>query len=333
MKINIAVVGLGYWGPNLVRNFLTIPGVSITSVCDSNPAMFQKIKPFSSIKTVLDINDILNDKTIDAVAIATPLNTHFTLAKRSIMSGKHVLLEKPMAQTSTQSQELIELATKNKRILMIGHTFVYSQAVRQIKKIITRKDFGQVYYYDSTRINLGILQKDSNVIWDLAPHDFSIVNYLFDTKPISLFATGSRFVGKKYEEIAHIVMKYENNMSAYINLSWLSPVKIRSIFIGGSKKMIVYDDIQQSEKIKIYNKSITITENNITPFSPAYRSGDVVIPNLEQKEALLSELEHFIECIQMKKKPLTGGPEGLKVVKLLEIASESLKTNSETIIK
>ncbi|OIP57779.1 MAG: oxidoreductase [Candidatus Levybacteria bacterium CG_4_10_14_0_2_um_filter_36_16] len=333
MKVNIAVVGLGYWGPNLVRNFVTVPGASITTVCDTNPATFQKIKPFSSIKTVRNINDVLRDKTIDAVAIATPLSTHFILAKKAILAGKHVLLEKPMTQTSIQSQELIKLAEKNKRILMVGHTFIYSQAVRQIKKIIKRKDFGQVYYFDSTRINLGILQKDSNVIWDLAPHDFSIINYLFDTKPISLLATGSHFVGKKYEEIAHIVIKYENNINAYINLSWLSPVKIRSIFIGGSKKMIVYDDIQPSEKIKIYNKRIKTTENNITPFSPAYRSGEIIIPNLEQKEALLTEIEHFVECIQMNKKPLTGGLEGLKVVKLLEIASESLKTNLEVIIK
>lgn len=328
--INVAVIGLGYWGPNLVRNFLKIPGVRIVTVCDLLKKNLKKISiSFPSVKTTNNYKQIINDKTIDLVAIATPLKTHFLLAKNALLANKHVLIEKPMTQTSKDAGELISIANKMQKIIMVGHTFVYSEAIKKIKRVIDREELGKIYYYDSTRINLGLIQQDTNVIWDLAPHDFSILSYILKEKPLSLRAIGSKFLQKNYEEVAHIIIKYKKNITAYINLSWLSPVKIRTIMIGGNKKMILYNDIEPSEKIRIYDKNVTISPSKITPFSPAYRSGNIVIPYLEQNESLLNQLNHLVDCIRNKKQPISDGIAGLTVVRLLEACDKSLKTNSE----
>lgn len=327
-KVKVAVVGLGYWGPNLLRNFSIIDNTEILYGCDlleKNLTKYSVLYP--NIKFVKDYKILLEDKLLNVIAIATPLSSHFLLAKKALLAGKHVFLEKPMTQDSREAKELIKLAKKKKRILMVGYTFVYTEAVKKIKSLLQKKEFGKIYYYDSTRINLGLLQKDINVVWDLACHDLSILNYIINEKPLYIQASASKFVGKQ-EEIADLIISYENNIKAHISVSWLSPVKIRSILIGGSKKMIVYDDISPSEKIKIYNKSIEYSKDKITPFSPAYRSGDAIIPHLEQTEGLYNELNHLVDSVRKKNKPITNGEEGLKILQLLEASDKALKTKS-----
>jgi predicted dehydrogenase len=329
-KVKIAVIGLGYWGPNIVRNLLQISKVSNVYVCDIDKNRLNMIKrEYSSVIPLNNPTEIFNNKEIDAVIVATPIKTHFALAKKTIISGKHVLIEKPITTSIKESKILINLSQKYKKIIMVGHTFVYSETVKKIKQIIGKRDFGKIYYLDSTRINLGLIQKDSDVIWDLAPHDLSIIKYLIPEKPISVQAFGSKFIGDKYE-LSHILIRFKNNVSAHINISWVSPVKIRSIIIAGSKKMIVWDDIEPSEKLKIYDKGVITT--SVTPFSPAYRSGDVLIPKVEQKEALNTELNHFVDCIINKKNPLTSGIEGLEVVTLIEAIEKSLISHKEIIL-
>lgn len=324
--IKVAVVGLGYWGPNLLRNFSSIEDVEVVYGCDLVDKNLKKFAlQYPSTKFTKNFDEIINDKSVNLVAIATPLNTHYLLAKKALNSKKHVLLEKPMTQNSNQAKELINIASKNNRLLMVGYTFVYTEAVKKIKKIIESKKLGRIYYFDSTRINLGLIQKDINVIWDLACHDISILSYILNERPISVLASASKFISKQ-EEIADLIISYENDIKAHISVSWLSPVKIRSILIGGSKKMIIYDDVSPSEKIKIYNKTIEYKSDDITPFSPAYRSGDVIIPHIPQTEGLLNELKHCIDCIRHNKKPITGGKEGLEILKILEASDKSLET-------
>ena len=325
-NIKTAIVGLGYWGPNLLRNFSDIKDYKIIYGCDlltSNLDKFTSIYPF--VKFTNKFEDILKDTNVDLVVIATPLSTHFRLAEKALKAGKHVLLEKPMTQNSKEASRLVKLAKQNNKILMVGYTFVYSEPIKKIYEILKRNYLGNIYYYDSTRINLGLIQNDVNVIWDLACHDFSIINYLFNKKPLYIQAFGSKFINKKNEEIAHIIIRYEDNFTAHINVSWLSPVKIRAILIGGSKKMTTFDDISPNEKVRIYNKSIDLNHSQVTPFKPAYRSGDVVIPYLEQNESLKNELLHLSFCIKNNKKPITSGEEGLKILKMLEASDVSLK--------
>lgn len=329
-SINVAVIGHGYWGPNILRNFLKIPNVKVVAVCDLLKKNLTQVKnEHPQIVTTQDYNYILNNKNIDAVAISTPIATHYQLAKKTLLAKKHVLIEKPITKTTKEANHLIVLAERTNKILMSGHTFVYTEAVKKIKKYIDQKRLGDVYYYDSTRINLGRIQKDANVIWDLATHDMSILSYIIPEKPLSIQVFASSHIKKGLEDMAHIFIKYENNITAHIHVSWLSPVKIRMILIGGRKKMITYNDIEPSEKIKVYHKSIAIPISSITAFSPAYRSGPVKIPHLDQKEAVLTELKHFIYCIKNKKKPLTDAHEGRKVVALLEAADKALKSRSE----
>jgi predicted dehydrogenase len=332
-KIRVAVIGLGYWGPNLLRNFLTIPNAEIVYGCDINSVSFKKLaRLYPSVKFITDYKKIIKDESIDLITIATPLSTHYKLAREALIAKKHVLLEKPMTKTSKEAKELIGLARINKKTLMVGYTFVYSESVKKIKKLIDEKALGRIYYYDSVRINLGLIQNDINVIWDLACHDLSIINYLIKNKPVAVQAFGSKFIGK-HEEIAHLIISYEGNITAHISVSWLSPVKIRTILVGGSKKMIVYDDISPNEKIKIYNKTIDYSPSKITPFAPAYRSGDIITPNISQNESLENELKHLVNCIIKNEKPLTDGVEGLKILKILEASDLSLKNKSTVKIK
>ncbi len=327
--VGVGIIGVGYWGPNLLRNFLKIDKVKIIYVCDISNENLNKIHTdHPLLKLTTNYSDILSDKDLDLVVISTPISTHFKIAREALLASKHVLIEKPITRTSKEAKELIKIANKKGVKIFSGHTFVYSQAVQKIKEIISKKELGEIYYYDSTRINLGLIQADSNVIWDLAPHDLSILSYILPMKPLTVTAFGKSFVNKKNEEIAHIFITYEKGITAHIHLSWLSPVKVRNILIGGSKKMISYNDIEPSEKIRIYDKGVSIPPSEITPFAPAYRSGDIVIPRLEQTETLFSELNHFIDCIREDKNPITGGVEGLKVVILLEAIEKALKTKS-----
>lgn len=332
-KIQVAIVGLGYWGPNLLRNFLTISDVEVIWICDtSKKQLEQQQNIFPHINVTSNIQDILSDSSIDLVVVATPLKTHFPLAKQVLMANKHVLVEKPFTHSSKEAMYLIDLAKKQNKQIFVGHTFVYSEPIKYLKGKIESDSLGKIYYFDSTRVNLGLLQSDTNVLWDLVPHDLSIILFLFKQKPLTVQAIGSSFLRKNVEELVHVFIELEDNISCHIMLSWLSPVKIRNIVIGGSKKMLSFNDIEPTEKIKIYDKGVSFKKNSVTPFSPAYRSGEIKIPRIEQKEALHSELSHFIKCIKKNTKSHTGGDEGLEVIKIIEALEKSLITGKKIIL-
>lgn len=331
-KNKVAVIGVGYWGPNIIRNFLKIPSIKVKYACDLDPVKLAKIlEDYPMVTPTKNYNEILSDENIDIIAIATPLATHYPLAKKALENGKHVFLEKPMAQTSSQARNLIRLAKKNKKTLMIGHTFLYSSAIKTIKKYIENKRLGKIYYYDSTRINLGGVQSDTNVLWDLAVHDLSILSYIFKSKPKSVYVAASKHTGDLYYDIAHIFLKYPNNITAHIHTSWISPVKVRSIFIGGNKGMITYNDIEPTEKIKLY-KNDSQPVKDISPFSPAFRKGEIIIPKLSQQETMHTQLSYLVSCIKKNKKPISDGIQGLEVIKLLEACEQSAKKNKEIIL-
>jgi len=333
-KINIAIIGLGYWGPNLLRNFSSLSRCDVFYCCDSNQDALDKfLSQYPSTKFTTNYDAILNDRNVRAVAIATPVFTHFELAKKALLAGKHVFLEKPMASSVKECEELVKLAEERDLVLMIDHTFLFTGAIKKIKKLITNGELGDLHYFDSERINLGLLQKDINVIWDLASHDVSIINYLFEElRPVSVMATGGSYINKKFEEIAHIHIDFASGAIGAIHVSWLSPVKIRKILIGGSKKMIIYNDIEPSEKVKIYDKGVSINLEEETSQKPIYRSGDVYIPKIEETEALRSETEHFINCILDDENPLVDGHAGIKVVRILEASDQSLRTGQKIIL-
>lgn len=325
-KIKVAIVGAGYWGPNLVRNFYQLEDAEVEMVCDIKEEKLKLVKKnYPTIKTTTNFNGILENPEIMAVAIAVPAELHYQFSKKVLEAGKHVLVEKPISQTSREVQELIELAKANDKILMVDHSFLYYGPVLKIKEIIDSGELGKVYYFDSQRVNLGLIRKDVNVIWDLASHDISIINFLIKKQPIAVSAWGVSHIAGKSEDLAHITLKYPDDFVAHIHVSWLSPVKIRQILIGASKKMILFDDIQPSEKIKIYDTRIEIDPTKETPFEPIYRTGEVRIPIFDQAEALEKECQHFIQCIKENKTPLTDGKNGLEVVKILEACDRSLK--------
>lgn len=327
--INIAVVGLGYWGPNLVRNFSQIEGMNVVAVSDLLESNLQKIRlQYPQIKKLTtNYQDILDDSTIEAVAIATRVGTHFTLAASALKKGKDVLVEKPMTDSVSDARKLVALANKYKRVLMVDHTFIYSPPVQKIRDLIKTGEIGELMYIDSTRINLGLFQKDANVIWDLAPHDFSILEYILGRSPKSVSAVGVSHTKSKFEDIAYITLNYGGDLLAHISVNWISPVKVRRVVIGGTKKMIIYDDDNLPEKVKIYDKGFEFTKE--TPLNPVYRTGDIVSPFIKDNEPLRLELQHFADCIRERSKPLTNGEVGLKVVKLLEAANRSLKAGRE----
>lgn len=332
--IRVALIGYGYWGPNLFRNFLEIKNVDITAVCDRNPENLKKVpKRHNTIKLTTNPEDIFKNKAIDVVSIATPLSTHYHLAMRALESGKHVLVEKPMCLSIRESHALISMAKKKRLVLAVDHTFIYTPAVIKIKELIKKNILGEIYYFDSIRVNLGLFQHDTNVLWDLASHDISILNYLIDKKPVSVNAVGSCHTGSGIEDIAYLTLTYKDNFIAHIHSSWLSPVKARKILICGSKNMIIYDDNDSLEKIRVYNKGIIIKNNleDVRRLQILYRMGDMYAPCLETKEALKVECEHFIECITNGKKPVSDGYAGLEVVRVLEAASLSIKMEGEKV--
>ena len=325
--IRIAVVGYGYWGPNLVRNFSSLPGCRVTGICDRYVARLQEAsRLYPSVRVTGDLDELLAADDVDGVAIATPVSSHFELASRVISSGRHVLIEKPMTSTVEEAASLIELAADHGVVLMVDHTFLYTGAVRKIRELLDAGELGTPFYFDSERISLGLLQQDINVVWDLAPHDLSILQFLFDEAPESLQAVGYRHVGTERDEMATLNLHYPSGLHAQVRVSWLSPVKVRRSLIGGDRRMILYDDVEPSEKVRVYDKGVALDLDGeeVTALTPIYRAGDVHIPTLDRTEALQVEAAHFLECIRTGAEPLTGGAEGMAVVKWLEAADRSM---------
>lgn len=333
-NINIGVIGYGYWGPNLVRNFVETPGAQVKTVSDFKPELLAKVQArYPNIQVTTDCQDIFNDPKIDAVVIATPVSTHFDLALAALQAGKHLLVEKPMTVSSEQAMRLIEEAEKRNLVLMVDHTFVYTGAVRKMRDLVVTNVIGDIYYYDSVRVNLGLFQHDVNVIWDLAVHDLSIMDYILPSQPYAVSATGMSHVPGEPENIAYLTLFFEGNLIAHIHVNWLAPVKVRRTLIGGSQRMIVYDDLEPSEKVKIYDKGITVNGNTESLYQMliGYRAGDMWAPHLEVTEALRTEGLHFINCIQTGDRPITDGQAGLRVVRILEAATESMKKQGQLV--
>jgi len=332
--IKIGIIGYGYWGPNLVRNFAELRDATVAAVSDLDPKKLELVKRrFPAVKTSTNFQDMLNDPEIDAVAIATPVRTHFELGMAVLKAGKHLWLEKPMTETSLQARKLVDEAEKRNLTLHVDHTFVYTSAVRKMGEIIKSGDLGKLYYYDSVRVNLGLFQRDVSVISDLAVHDFSILDYLLNKHPVAVSASGVNHFPGTPENLAFISLFYDDGSIAHTNVSWLAPVKVRQILIGGSKKMIVYDDMALSEKVKVYDKGVSFTDDakQIQEMRVGYRSGDMWAPKLDTAEALRVEGEHFVECIDQRKTSLTDGRLGLRVVELIEAATSSMKGRGETV--
>ena len=332
-NLKIGVIGYGYWGPNIVRNFFGAAGCTVSKVADGRPERLKQLnKIFPSIDSVNDASDIIGDPEIDAVVIATPVFTHFELAKKALIIGKHVLIEKPMTSSVAEADELIELAAKKGLTLMADHTFLYTGAVEKMKELIENKTIGTPCYFDSTRINLGLFQPDVNVLWDLAPHDISILTYLITELPESINATGISHTRNHIENIAYLTVNYQSDFIAHFNCSWTSPVKVRQTLIGGDKKMILYNDLEPSEKVRVYDTGYNMkSEEDKTRIMVDYRTGDVYIPKLSGREALAGVAADFIQSVVQKKEPLANALLGRQVVKILEASQESIKNKGKEI--
>jgi len=324
--LGIGVVGYGYWGPNIIRNFQSVRYGSIRCICDSNARSLERAKAYHpEIRVTSDLDTLLSEPDIDAVAVITPVRTHYALAKRALLQGRHVFVEKPFTQSSAQAEELIDIAADRNLIIMVDHTFLFTPAVRKIKELMDDDVLGRLYYYDSMRVNLGLFHSDVNVIWDLAAHDLSIMQHLLPKNPEAVVAAGQRHVNG-VEDVAYIMVYFPDNVIAHFNVNWLSPVKVRNTLIGGSKKMLVWNDLDADEKIKIYDKGIhTDDGEGLYEMLVSYRMGDVWVPRLEQAEALKLETQYFIDCIEKAETPFNDGISGLRVVRMLEAANKSLK--------
>jgi predicted dehydrogenase len=334
--LSIGVVGYGYWGPNVVRNFSSIPGATVSAVCDlEQNALYQVKKNYAGMNITSDYDEILKSRDIDAVAVVTPVSTHFDIARKALLNGKHVFIEKPFTASSAEAEELIEIADKRNLIIMVDHTFLFTGAVKKIKQFIDEGLLGELYYFDSIRINLGLFQKDVNVVWDLAPHDLSIMNYLVDRKPVAVAATGISHFDNDIENVAYITVYFTGNMIAHFNISWLSPVKIRTTLIGGDKKMVVWNDLVADEKLRVYDRGIDnwggIPREKAQSVRMSYRTGDMWAPQVENMEALRCEAQYFVDCVDSNTKPINDGQAGLDVVRMLEATVKSLKMGGEVV--
>lgn len=332
--IRIGVVGYGYWGPNLVRNFMETPGSQVNYVSDLDEGRLAQVQTrYPAVKTATDVKELLASPEVDAVAIATPVSTHFDLAMEALQAGKHVLVEKPLADTADRCKCLVEEAGKQDRLLMVDHTFPYTGAVRKVKELIRTGKLGKIYYYDSVRVNLGLFQHDVNVIWDLAVHDLSIIDYILSDKPVAVSATGISHVKGQPENVSYLTLYFETSTIAHIHVNWLAPVKLRRTLIGGSKKMIVYDDLEPTEKVKVYDKGVTLETDpdSIYEMRVGYRTGDMWAPKLDSTEALRMMARHFTDCIANRKTPITNADSGLRVVSIMEAATESMAKRGELI--
>lgn len=332
--IRVGVIGYGYWGPNLVRNFMLAPGSAVTRVCDLREERLTSLrKVYPALKTCSRPTDMINDPEIDAVVIATPVSSHFELALAALRAGKHVLVEKPLAATSDQARKLVDEAAVRKLVLMVDHTFVYTDAVRKIREMIAAGELGQIYYYDAVRVNLGLFQHDVNVIWDLAIHDLSIMDYVLPEKPVAVSATGISHIPGQPENVAFITLFFASSQIAHVHVNWLTPVKVRHTLIGGSEKMILYDDLEPSEKLKVYDKGIRVTPGpeDVYRMLVSYRLGDMWAPRLDNTEALQIEALHFVDCIEQGRQPETDGVAGLRMVNMIEAADTSLRDRGRLI--
>ncbi|MFA6153302.1 Gfo/Idh/MocA family protein [Mesorhizobium sp.] len=328
--IGVAVVGYGYWGPNLVRNFSEAAGAELLAVCDVNKDRLAAVQGrYPGVSITDDYESILRDPRINAVAIATPVTTHFRLAMSALMAGKHVFVEKPIAASSEEAQKMVDEAARRRLVLAVDHTFVHTGAVRKMRELVDG-GLGEIYYYDSVRVNLGLFQHDVSVVWDLAVHDLSIMDYVLPSRPVAVSATGMSHIAGEPENIAYLNLLFDSNLIAHVHVNWLAPVKVRRTLIGGSRKMIVYDDLEPSEKIKIYDKGITLNGGSqangeaVRQALVGYRSGDMWAPHLDMSEALGTELKEFIRCVEHAETPLADGHAGLRVVRILEAATLSL---------
>ncbi len=332
--ICVGIIGYGYWGPNLVRNFSEVNGARVVAVSDLIASRLPPVQArYPTIKTTTDYHDLLKSSEIDLVVIATPVSSHYEIALQALRAGKHVLVEKPMTATVVEGEQLLEEAAKQKKMIAVDHTFVYTGAVRKIKELVSSGHLGQLYYYDSVRVNLGLFQHDVNVLWDLAVHDLSIMDYVLDAHPRAVAATGVAHIANQPEDIAYLTCFFDNNLIAHFHVNWLAPVKIRRTLIGGNKQMIVYDDLEPSEKIKVYDKGITLnsTPEGAYQMRVGYRTADMWAPQIPATEALRVEASHLIECLEQNKTPITDGNAGLRVVRILEAATKSLAQRGQPV--
>jgi predicted dehydrogenase len=332
--VGIGVIGYGYWGPNLVRNFSQTNGAQVVAVCDARAerrALVEKVYP--SVKTYADVDEMLSNPDVQAVAIATPVNSHYPLTMQALQADKHVFVEKPFASKVSEAEEMVAEAERRKLTVMVDHTFIYTSAVRKIKELLSNGSLGELYYYDSVRVNLGLFQSDVSVLWDLAVHDLSIMDFLIESSPTMVTATGMAHVPGRPENMAYLTCFFPNNLIAHFHVNWLAPVKVRQTLIGGSEKMIVYNDIEMSEKIKVYDSGIIVSQEEDAVYQRhvGYRTGDMMAPRLDNIEALRIEAEHFVECIETGRQPMSSGQAGLRVTRILEAASQSMVNHGQPV--
>jgi predicted dehydrogenase len=332
--ISIGVIGCGYWGPNLIRNMRGMPNCSVRAICDLNDARLRHLTSlYPEIQGIKSHEELINGANVDAVLIATPVNHHFPLAKAALLAGKHTFIEKPMASSTAECEELNEIAKQNGLVLMVGHTFLYSAAVRKIAEIVASGDLGELRYINSRRLNLGLFQKDINVAWDLAPHDIAIILHILGEVPVSVNCQGNAHVTPGIEDVTNMSLTFRNNRFATIQSSWIEPRKVREMTIVGTRRMIVYDDLQPLEKIRVYDTRVERPPfyDSFAQFQYSYHYGDSFIPHIKQEEPLKTVCEHFIECIRSGSKPLSSGIEGLELVRILEASSASLKNGGAAV--
>lgn len=327
--VGVAVVGCGYWGPNLLRNFFDTPGCRVVAACDLSEQRLEAMaRRHPSLRATTSLDDVLDDPAVHAVAVATPVASHASLARRALEAGKHVLVEKPMTLSTAEAVALVELAETRGLQLMVDHTFVYTGAVRRIKQMIDSGELGKLYYYDSVRVNLGLIQHDVSVVWDLAAHDLAIMDHLIEQRPVGISAMSATHFPGGMADVAYITVQFEDNLIAHFHVNWLSPVKVRQVLIGGDRRMILYDDIEATEKVKVYDRGIRWNDDPIEARREtlvAYRLGDMYAPVLDQTEALRNECAHFIESVRAGTTPLTDGRAGLRTVQMLEAAERSMR--------
>lgn len=327
--ITVGVIGCGYWGPNLLRNFAETEAADLRWICDTDEARLAAMaRRYPAAQVTTDYRQMLSDQDLEAIAIVTPVATHFEIAKRALETGKHALVEKPLASSAREAEQLVEIAERADRTLMVDHTFIYTGAVRKMKEILRNGDLGELLYFDSVRINLGLFQRDTNVLWDLAPHDLSIMDYLIERQPDSVSAVGSCHIEPGIENIAYLMLHFPDDFIAHFHFNWLAPVKIRRTLIAGARKMMLYDDIEPTEKVRVYDKGVTTSRESreaVYQTLISYRTGDVWAPKLDATEALHYVIADFLDSIREKKTPCSNGNAGVRVVRLLEAAQQSMK--------
>src|SRR5882724_5204047 len=330
--IGIGVAGYGYWGPNLVRNFMEASDSAVVASFDLRPQRLVELQNrYPAVKVTNNYSELLEDPSIEAIAIATPVSSHFALALQALEADKHVLVEKPLTASSEHAAQLVEEAARRKRVLMVDHTFVYTGAVRKIQELIAAGVLGDIYYYDSMRVNLGLFQHDMNVLWDLAVHDLAILDYVLPSKPVAISATGISHISGQPENVAYMTLFFAKQQITHLHVNWLAPVKVRQTLIGGSEKMIVYDDLEPSEKVKVYDRGVTLFPQSEAAYEllVSYRSGDMWAPRLDATEGLRTEALHFVDCIENNKRPETDGQAGLRIVRIVEAAEKSLRNRGQ----